>query len=180
MAAALWDSDGGGAEEFSPSETVVPFDQPIPLLRGPVPVGAEDDPSSGPFVLAFKDAASWRSALEATRSKLIEQCEDLFYFAERERCEEREMADCVAASKEACVHFANEKCFPVFRDARIACKSWKEVSLAYAPTDHPNSKPSGEHEEKSSDSSESNSESTNYRASVLMENPTCILENVQK
>lgn len=73
MAAALWDS--GGGEEFSPSATVVPFDQPVPLLRGPVPAGPEDDPSVGPFVLAFKDAASWRSALEATRSKLIEQCQ---------------------------------------------------------------------------------------------------------
>ncbi|XP_039139410.1 uncharacterized protein LOC120276779 [Dioscorea cayenensis subsp. rotundata] len=204
MAAALWDS--GGGEEFSPSATVVPFDQPVPLLRGPVPAGPEDDPSVGPFVLAFKDAASWRSALEATRSKLIEQCQAgarvgcaitasnkckppwwkslIGYtkadFAERERCEEQEMAACVAASKEACVSFSNEKCLPVFRDARIACKSWEGVYLVYAPAEHANLKPNCEQEENSSDSSESNSESTNYRASVLMENFTCILENVQK
>lgn len=41
-------------------------------------------------------------------------------YAERERCEEREIASCLEASKEPCVKFAKEKCFPAFRDARIA------------------------------------------------------------
>ncbi|KAJ0983035.1 hypothetical protein J5N97_011290 [Dioscorea zingiberensis] len=194
MAAALWDSDVGG-EDFSPSATVVPFDPPIPLLRGPVPAGPEDDPSAGPFVLAFNDAASWRSALDATRSKLIEQCEAgarvgcsitasnkckppwwkslIGYtaadFAEREQCEEREMSSCLAVSKEACLHFAKEKCLPPFRDARIAYKSWKGVPLVFAPTIHANSEPICKQEEHSSNSSDSNPEITNYRASVLME-----------
>ncbi|XP_020100160.1 uncharacterized protein LOC109718370 [Ananas comosus] len=137
---------GEGAEEYSASATVVPFDPPLPLLRGPVAAAADDDPAAGPFVLAFRDARSWRLAYRAAESKVREQCEAgarvgcsitasnkcrppwwkiLFGnsaadFADRERCEEREMALCLAASKEACIEFAKEKCLPPFRDARIA------------------------------------------------------------
>ncbi|XP_038983122.1 uncharacterized protein LOC103702548 isoform X2 [Phoenix dactylifera] len=137
---------GSNLEEFSASATVVPFDPPLPLLRIPVPAGPSDDPSAGPFVLVFRDAGSWHSAFRATEAKIIEQCEagarvgcsisasnkckppwwkTLFGvsaadFAEREKCEEREMASCLAASKEACIQFAKGKCLPPFRDARIA------------------------------------------------------------
>lgn len=49
-------------------------------------------------------------------------------YAERERCEERELASCLAASKEPCIKFAKEKCFPAFRDARIAITEWNGAS----------------------------------------------------
>ncbi|RZS18854.1 hypothetical protein BHM03_00051178 [Ensete ventricosum] len=65
----------GVMEEFSASATVVPFDSARPLLRGPVPAGPADDPASGPFVLAFRDSAAWRSAYRATESMIIDQCE---------------------------------------------------------------------------------------------------------
>ncbi|XP_020593251.1 uncharacterized protein LOC110033565 isoform X2 [Phalaenopsis equestris] len=67
-----WESD---PEDFSPSATIVPFDPPLPLLRAPMKAGLGDRPSAGSFVLAFKDAASWRSAFRATESKILEQCE---------------------------------------------------------------------------------------------------------
>ncbi|KAL6010555.1 hypothetical protein ACLOJK_000989 [Asimina triloba] len=63
-------------EDLSPPATVIAFHPPVPLLRGPIPAGISDDPSVGPFVLAFEDEASWRSAFRATESKIIEQCED--------------------------------------------------------------------------------------------------------
>lgn len=132
--------------DYSPSATITPFDCPVPLLRGPVPAGPSDDPSAGPFVLAFRDSRAWRSAFKACESKIIEQCEagarigcavsasskcgppwwwaligrSPPSLAEREECEEREMAACVAASKEKCVKFAKDKCLGPFRDARIA------------------------------------------------------------
>lgn len=65
----------GDMEEFSASATVVPFDSARPLLRGPVPAGPADDPAAGPFVLAFRDSAAWRSAYRATESMIIDQCE---------------------------------------------------------------------------------------------------------
>ncbi|KAK1279909.1 hypothetical protein QJS04_geneDACA004834 [Acorus gramineus] len=133
-------------EEFSASSTVVMFDRPVPLLRGPIRAGPSDDPSMGTFVLAFRDPESWRSAFLATESKIVEQCEAgarmgcsisaskkckppwwkmLFGtnpgdIDERKRCEEREMSSCLEASKESCKKFAHEKCLPPFRDARIA------------------------------------------------------------
>lgn len=65
-------------EDFSASATVIPFDSPLPLLRGPVPAGHSDDPTAGPFVLAFRDADSWRSAFRSTESKMMVQCEVAF------------------------------------------------------------------------------------------------------
>jgi hypothetical protein len=64
--------------EYSPSVTVVPFDPPLPLLRGPVPVDPTDDPSSGPFVLAFPNKASWSFAYGAAQAKIKAQCEVAF------------------------------------------------------------------------------------------------------
>ncbi|KAG6476468.1 uncharacterized protein LOC122025474 [Zingiber officinale] len=136
-------------EDFSASATVIPFDSPLPLLRGPVPAGLSDDPAASPFVLAFRDADSWRSAFRSTEAKMLVQCEAgarigcsisasnkckppwwkvLFGIArmdyvDREQCEEREMATCLAAAKEACIQFAEERCLQPFRDARIASDS---------------------------------------------------------
>lgn len=125
--------------------TIVPFDPPVPLLRGPVATGLADEPSSRSFVLAFRDAASWRSAFRAAESKIVEQCvagarvgcsisvsntckppwwriilgAKSMDFAEREQCEEREMSSCMASAKVACSKFAREKCLPAFQEARI-------------------------------------------------------------
>ncbi|KAF8393693.1 hypothetical protein HHK36_021940 [Tetracentron sinense] len=141
-------------EDFSASATLITFERPIPLLRGPIPAGLSDDPSIGPFVLAFRDARSWKSAFQACESKIIEQCEagarlgcsisssskckppwwrNLFGsatqdFTEREQCEECEMTSCLADSKVSCLKFAKDKCLPPFRDARIALIDRKEIS----------------------------------------------------
>ncbi|XP_059625937.1 uncharacterized protein LOC132268990 [Cornus florida] len=144
--------------DYSPSSTIVNFDCPVPLLRGPLAAGSPDDPSTGPFVLAFKNAQSWFSAYKACESQITTQCEagarigcaisasskckppwwktvlgrSKMDFMERAKCEEREMAICVQASKEKCREFAKEKCLPAFRDARIAFSDrkvdWKEAS----------------------------------------------------
>lgn len=140
-------------EDYSASSTIIKFDRPLPLLREPIRAGLLDD-SSGPFVLAFKDASAWSSAFGICKLKVIEQCEagarigcaitasnkckppwwrsligrNKSDFKERESCEEREMAVCVAASKEACLKFAKDKCLPPFRDARIAVSDHKLVS----------------------------------------------------
>lgn len=68
---------GSDAEDFSASATLISFDHPIPLLRGPFPASPSDDPSNGPFVLAFRDDRSWLSAFRATESKVIEQCQEV-------------------------------------------------------------------------------------------------------
>ncbi|XP_038716774.1 uncharacterized protein LOC120010140 isoform X1 [Tripterygium wilfordii] len=134
-------------DEYSASATTVKFDRPIPLLRGPIPSGSKDDPSSGRYVLAFKTPESWAAAYRSCKSKIIEQCEggtrigcaisashkckppwwsaiiglrkpeDL---KERERCEEREMAACLAAAEGKCAGFAKEKLARPFKEARIA------------------------------------------------------------
>ncbi|KAK9131543.1 hypothetical protein Sjap_012030 [Stephania japonica] len=134
------------SSDFSSTATVIAFDPPLPLLRGPIPASASDDPSIGPFVLAFRDAQAWKSALQACQSKIIEQCQGgaqvgcsisasakckppwwRTYFggvttdlSEREQCEEREMEACLASSRESCLKFSKDKCLNPFRDARIA------------------------------------------------------------
>ncbi|KAJ8497763.1 hypothetical protein OPV22_008315 [Ensete ventricosum] len=194
----------GVMEEFSASATVVPFDSARPLLRGPVPAGPADDPTSGPFVLAFRDSAAWRSAYRATESMIIDQCEagaragcsisasnkckppwwkflfgiTAMDYAEREQCEEREMALCLAAAKDACVQFAKEKCLQPFRDARIASDNLKgtpqfvlwdsdtvETEIGGKSKE---SEPAFYQQETFRRSSRCNSEVTNYRGSVLM------------
>ncbi|RZC51290.1 hypothetical protein C5167_019717 [Papaver somniferum] len=140
-------------EDFSASATLIYFKSPVPPLRIPIPAGLSDDPSQGPFVLAFKDSLSWKSALQASESKIIEQCEagarigcsinasskcrppwwktllggapmDL---AEREQCEECEMSACLVASKESCLKFAKDKCLSPFLEARIALTDQKGI-----------------------------------------------------
>lgn len=67
-------SDNINLDDYTPAVTLVHFDHPIPLLRGALPAGTSDDPSLGSFVLAFKDASSWRSAYINTESKINSQC----------------------------------------------------------------------------------------------------------
>ncbi|KAL9331810.1 hypothetical protein ACSQ67_001420 [Phaseolus vulgaris] len=131
--------------DYSPSSTVIEFDRPVSLLRGPLPAGRSDEPSAGTYVLAFRDSRAWASSFVACERKIVEQCEEgarigcavsasrnckptwwkalvgstLSDLKEREQCEVREMADCLAAAKEKCVGFARDKCLVPFRDARI-------------------------------------------------------------
>lgn len=135
-------------DDYSRSSTVVNFERPIPLLRGPLPAGSTDDPSAGPFVLAFRDSQAWISSYRACEHKIILQCQEGARIGcaisasskckppwwksltgvkptdlkERERCEEREMESCFAAAKEKCIGFARDKCLSPFRDARIAVR----------------------------------------------------------
>lgn len=134
-------------DDYSPSSTVIKFDRPIPLLRGPLPASPSDDPSAGPYVLAFRDSQAWASSFIACERKIVQQCEEGARIGcainastkckppwwnyllgpkpkpsdlkERELCEEREMAECFAAAKEKCVGFARDKCMVPFRNARI-------------------------------------------------------------
>ncbi|KAG6571451.1 hypothetical protein SDJN03_28179, partial [Cucurbita argyrosperma subsp. sororia] len=114
-------------DEYSASSTVITFGRPIPLLRGPIRAGQSENPSAGPYMLAFRDPQAWESAYKICELKIIEQCEagarigcsiiasdkckprwwgflmqskkglDL---KAREMCEEREMEACLAAAKE--------------------------------------------------------------------------------
>lgn len=183
---------GSELEDFSSSSTVITFDHPLPLLRGPIPASPSDDPSIGPFVLSFKDDRNWRLAYRATESKIIEQCEagvrigcaisasakckppwwktlfgaNTMDLNEREQCEEREMAACLAASKESCIQFAREKCLPAFRDARIAMADQKGIpKRMFRGSPYSDSDPTS-----AANSSESNPDRvvTNYRGSVLL------------
>ncbi|KAK3036891.1 hypothetical protein RJ639_031509 [Escallonia herrerae] len=133
-------------DDYSTSSTLITFDHSLPLLRQPIPAGPSDEPSAGPFLLAFKDPQSWASACKSTHSRITQQCESgarigcsiaasnsckppwwkalvgpsKSDFAKRAECEELEMAKCVKASKESCGKFATDKCLPAFRGARIA------------------------------------------------------------
>ncbi|MBA0714949.1 hypothetical protein Golax_013887 [Gossypium laxum] len=133
-------------EEYSASSTTIKFDRPLPLLRGPIPAGTSDDPSSAPYILAFKDLPSWAAAYKSCESKIISQCEEgarigcaitasnkckppwwqsligwkSMDLKERERCEDIEMENCLVAAKEKCIDFAKEKCTTPFLNARIA------------------------------------------------------------
>ncbi|XVF80851.1 hypothetical protein PTKIN_Ptkin15bG0108600 [Pterospermum kingtungense] len=133
-------------EEYSASSTTINFDRPIPLLRGPIPAGPSDDPSSGPYLLAFKDLPSWAAAYKSCESKIISQCKEgarigcaisasdkcrppwwqsligwkSMDLKERERCEDREMEACLVAAKEKCVGFSKDRCTTPFLEARIA------------------------------------------------------------
>ncbi|XP_030545853.2 uncharacterized protein LOC115751987 [Rhodamnia argentea] len=132
-------------DDYSPSATTTLFPHPPPLLRGPLPATPTDDPSSGPFVLAFRDIESWSSALASSKSKILEQCGEGARIGcavaasrncappwwaplagrkadlkQREECEVREMESCLIAAKEKCADFAVDKCSKPFMDARVA------------------------------------------------------------
>ncbi|KAK6164603.1 hypothetical protein DH2020_001467 [Rehmannia glutinosa] len=133
-------------EDYSAAATLIPFPRPLPLLRGPIKASPSDDPSSGPYLLAFKNPRAWAAACKNCEAKITLQCEfgarigcsisasskckppwwkillgvsSKQDFSEREKCEEREMEACFVAAKERCGDFAKQKCEPAFRDARI-------------------------------------------------------------
>ncbi|KAL9269562.1 hypothetical protein AKJ16_DCAP25847 [Drosera capensis] len=136
-------------DDYSASATLVPYDHPRPLLRGPFRAGPMDNPSLGPYLLAFKDQQAFISAYKFCLSKVFEQCQSgvrigcaikasneckppwwkaifggrsRMDFKERELCEDREMAICIEESKNKCVEFTKEKCLAPFKSARIACR----------------------------------------------------------
>lgn len=89
------------------------------------------------------------------------------------------MASCLAASKEACIQFAKEKCLSPFRDARIASIDLKgNLQLDFgAPETAKNTSEARcaepesfwLHQETSYDLAKFNLETTNYRGSILLE-----------
>ncbi|KAH1106149.1 hypothetical protein J1N35_009917 [Gossypium stocksii] len=139
-------------EEYSTYSTTIKFERPLPLIRGPIPAGTSDDPSSGPYILAFKDIPSWAAAYKSYESKnhismrgrrtnwsLIGwKSMDL---TERERCEDIEMGACLAAAKEKCVSFAKEKCTIPFLNARIAVGEKEIMNKRVERTVHATSLP---------------------------------------
>lgn len=60
---------------LSPYVTVVAFDPLIPLARIPVPAGQEEDPSKGPYVLAFRNDETWRQSWRTCKENVVTQCE---------------------------------------------------------------------------------------------------------
>ncbi|TQD90244.1 hypothetical protein C1H46_024161 [Malus baccata] len=103
-----------------------------PITPRTVRASPTDDPSSGPYVLAFRDQQAWANAYRSCESKMVEQCEagarigcaisgsekckppwwraligqKALDFKQREQCEEREMEGCLTAAKEKCGGFA--------------------------------------------------------------------------
>ncbi|KZV39584.1 hypothetical protein F511_02047 [Dorcoceras hygrometricum] len=131
------------SDDFSAATTIVPFPLPLPLLRGPIRATTSDDPSCGPYLLAFKNVNSWAVAYNSCKAQITSQCEsgarigcsisasnkckppwwklllgqqDL---SERAKCEEIEMNVCCAAARQRCAEFAKQKCVPAFKNARI-------------------------------------------------------------
>ncbi|XP_073292219.1 uncharacterized protein [Primulina huaijiensis] len=134
------------SDYFSAATTLIPFPRPLPLLRGPIRAGPSDDPSSGPYLLAFKTSDSWAAAYNSCKLQITSQCEsgarigcsisasnkckppwwklvlgltskqDL---SERAKCEEIEIEACCVAARERCAEFAKQKCAPAFKNARI-------------------------------------------------------------
>ncbi|KAI5059546.1 hypothetical protein GOP47_0025865 [Adiantum capillus-veneris] len=130
---------------LSREATTVGFNPPIPILRVPLPASQEDDPSKGPFVLAFQDEHSWLTAWNECEVKIAERCVAgarmgcsinaakkcrppwwhtiLPFFRnqeEKEACEEREMQNCLASAQSKCASYAEETCEGGFTDhARI-------------------------------------------------------------
>ncbi|KAG6645264.1 hypothetical protein CIPAW_08G110300 [Carya illinoinensis] len=140
-------------DDYSAASTVITFERPLPLLRGPIHAGPADDPTAGPYLLAFRDSRAWTSALQACQSKIVQQCESgarvgcalaasdkckpPWWHAvigrkptdlrERDRCEEREMEGCFVMAKDKCIGFARDKCATPFRDARIAVRERRVI-----------------------------------------------------
>ncbi|XP_027153105.1 uncharacterized protein LOC113753171 [Coffea eugenioides] len=136
-------------DDYTPSATLIPFQHPIPILRGPLRASSSDNPEAGPLILAFKDPQSWASAYKACESQITQQCEAGARigcslaasnkckpswwktltggvakqdYAERAKCEEREMEACLETAKDKCREFSKNKCMTAFRDAKVAIK----------------------------------------------------------
>ncbi|KAL1547190.1 hypothetical protein AAHA92_23696 [Salvia divinorum] len=152
--------DGGALPnpgDYSTAATLIPFPRPLPLLRGPIKAGPLDDPSSGPYVLAFKTPRAWAAAHRSCRAQIIAQCESgarigcsisasskckppwwkailgvysKHDFKARERCEEIEMEACLAAAKERCGGFAKQRCEPAFMNARIVATGFDSKGVS--------------------------------------------------
>lgn len=60
---------------LSPYVTVVAFDPLIPLARIPVLAGQEENPSNGPYVLAFRNEETWRQSWRTCKENIVTQCE---------------------------------------------------------------------------------------------------------
>lgn len=123
-------------DDYSAASTIITFQRPIPLLRCPIRASSSENPSAGPYLLAFRDPQAWESAYKICESKVIKQWEAVARFGcsitasnkckppwwgffipskkeldlkEREQCEEREMEACLAVAKGKCVDFVMEK-----------------------------------------------------------------------
>ncbi|KAM0050693.1 hypothetical protein Hdeb2414_s0007g00226801 [Helianthus debilis subsp. tardiflorus] len=129
-------------DDYSPAETLITFNNPIPLLRHPTPSTTDDS-----LILCFPNPKSFATAYNQCESNIINQCTSGARIGcsvsaskkcappwwktlagggvskqaleEREKCEEREMAECLEGSRVRCVKFAEDKCWPAFRDARV-------------------------------------------------------------
>lgn len=138
------------SDDYSAEATLIPFQSPLPLLRGPVRAGPSDDPSAGPYLLAFRNPRAWAAAFVNCKAQIMSQCESGARIGcsisasskckpswwktilgmstkqdlkDRARCEEIEMEACLAAAKERCRAFAKEKSEPAFENARIRVSS---------------------------------------------------------
>ncbi|CAA3023724.1 uncharacterized protein LOC111411826 isoform X2 [Olea europaea var. sylvestris] len=142
-------------EDYSAAATLIPFRRPVPLLRRPIKAGTPDNPSSGPYLLAFEDPQSWAAAYKACEARIIEQCESGARvgcsisasskckppwwkeilglakqdFSERAKCEELEMEACFESAKAKCGEFAKQKCLPAFKNARIKVNGWNSKQV---------------------------------------------------
>ncbi|KAH7432519.1 hypothetical protein KP509_07G026200 [Ceratopteris richardii] len=129
--------------------TVTPFDPPIPILRRPLPAAEDDNPSKGPFVLAFQDEQSWISAWHSCELKIVERCEagarmgcsinatkkckppwwlNMLPFLKKPNhqqsqnaCEEQEMQSCLEVARSKCFSYAKETCEGGLSDIRVIC-----------------------------------------------------------
>ncbi|TQD90245.1 hypothetical protein C1H46_024162 [Malus baccata] len=122
-------SESNHIDEHSAAATTIQFDRPVPLLRGPVRASPTDDPSSGPYVLAFRDPKAWANAYRACKSKMVEQCvagaRIGCAISGSEKCKPPWWRALIA--KEKCGGFAKEKCLKSFREARIAGVNVKQA-----------------------------------------------------
>ncbi|VFQ81833.1 unnamed protein product [Cuscuta campestris] len=145
--------DSPPTNEYSPANTIVVFEKPVPLLRGPI----RTNPNSGEFALAFPDPHSWASAYKSCEHQITQQCEagvrigcsvsasmkcqppwwrfafgggaSKQEFSERQKCEEREMEACLREAKDRCCGYAKQKCSGAFLDAKIAVTGSKNPNI---------------------------------------------------
>ncbi|TYI25988.1 hypothetical protein ES332_A05G084800v1 [Gossypium tomentosum] len=132
-------------EEYFASWTTIKFECPFPLLGGLIPAGTSDDPSSGPYILTFKELPFWVAAYKSCETKIMFQCEEYarigcaiiasnkckpawwqsligwksMDLTKREQCERIETKACLVVANEKCVGFTKVKCMTPFLNARI-------------------------------------------------------------
>ncbi|KAK8352270.1 hypothetical protein V6Z11_A05G083900 [Gossypium hirsutum] len=122
-------------EEYSASWTTIKFECPFPLLGGLIPAGTSDDPSSGPYILTFKELPFWVAAYKSCETKIMFQCEECarigcaIIASNKEQCERIETKACLVVANEKCVGFTKVKCMTPFLNARIIVGENKWVYL---------------------------------------------------